>query len=121
MRKRDFKGRVIPDFIDARETYFIERRLMRMGLGIVYLSDAMIHRSQFRKFKPEWEGANTRLACGLSLGQLLFAYRVTVLIALNSRSVKNLAYTPIFYLKFLRGFVEPSKWRRLRRNGGEDT
>jgi len=77
----------------------------------------MIHRSQFRKFKPEWEGANTRLACGLSLRQLLFAFRVVVLIALNSRSIKNLAYTPIFYLKFLRGFVEPSRWRRLQRKG----
>ncbi len=117
LRKRDFNGRVIPEYIDARETYFIEKRLSQLGLRVVYLADVMIHRSQFRKFKPEWEGANTRLACGLSLRQLLFAFRVVVLIALNSRSIKNLAYTPIFYLKFLRGFVEPSRWRRLQRKG----
>ena len=32
LRKRDFNGRVIPEYIDARETYFIEKRLSQLGL-----------------------------------------------------------------------------------------
>ncbi|MEM3711323.1 MAG: glycosyltransferase family A protein, partial [Thermoprotei archaeon] len=61
LRKRDFNGKIIPKWIDARETFYIQRRLDQLGLKTVYIRDAMIHRSQFRRYKPEWEGANTRL------------------------------------------------------------
>ncbi|QQG48511.1 MAG: glycosyltransferase family 2 protein [archaeon] len=113
-RSEDFRGKVIPPGIDAREEYFVQRRLRSLGLRTVFLSDAKVHRSQYRKFKPEWEGANTRLACGLSLRQLLFALKVTLLLSLNSRSFRNMAYVPVFYLRFLRGFAKPQPWRRLR-------
>lgn len=116
LRTSDFTGIRIPDAIDARETYFIQRRLGSLGLRTVYLADAMIHRSEYRGMKPEWEGANTRLACGLSGVQLAFALKVILLMSINSRSVKNVAYVPVFYLKFLRGFVDPTSWVRLRRN-----
>lgn len=115
LRTSDFKGIMIPDYIDARETYFIQERLDAAGLKTVYLGNAMAHRSGYRRFKPEWEGANTRLACGLNSAQLLFALRVIVLMSLNSRNPRNMAYVPIFYLKFLRGFVNPGQWRKLSR------
>ena len=115
LRSADFRGRVIPDQVDARETYFIQGRLDALGLKTVYLANAIIHQSQFRQYKPEWEGANTRVACGIEVGQLAFALKVILLMSLNSRSVRNIAYVPIFYLKFLRGFANPYPWTKLKR------
>ena len=61
LRKRDFLGKIVPDYIDARETFFIQKRLDSEGLKTMYIFGAMKHSSQFRKYKPEWEGANTRI------------------------------------------------------------
>ena len=120
LRKADFQGQIIPKWIDARETFYIQRRLDELGLKTVYIKDAMIHRSQFRRYKPEWEGANTRLMDSDVLKELLFSLGVIILISLNSKNVKNIAYIPFFYLKFLRGFAQPEKWAKLtRRVGGE--
>ncbi len=116
LRKADFGGKVIPPQIDARETYFIQARLDSQGLKTVYLADAMRHDSKFRESKPEWEGANTRIACGVVPAALVSAFRVVLLMSLNSRSLKNLAYVPVFYLKFLRGFANPGPWARLARD-----
>jgi glycosyltransferase involved in cell wall biosynthesis len=118
LRSEDFRGKVVPDGISARETYFIQERLDSLGLDTVYLADSMVHESQFRRFKPEWEGANTRAACGLEASQLAFALKVMILMSLNSRSLKNIAYVPIFYLKFLRGYANPRPWVKLDRNRG---
>ena len=115
LRTEDFQGRVIPDYIDARETYFIQHRLDERRQATFYVRDAMIHRSQFRTFKPEWEGANTRILPGSKLKELAFAFKVIVLMSLNSRSSKNMAYVPIFYLKFLDGFANPAPWLKLDR------
>jgi glycosyltransferase involved in cell wall biosynthesis len=116
LRARDFRGKVIPDFIDARETFYIVRRLGELRLETVYLADSMVHESQFREFKPEWEGANTRIAAGVKLGELLFALKVIIMLSINSKNPKNIAYIPVFYIKFLRGFTNPEKWKRLARN-----
>ncbi|PSO08397.1 hypothetical protein B9Q04_05775 [Candidatus Marsarchaeota G2 archaeon BE_D] len=118
LRKEDFKGQIIPKWIDARETFYIQRRLDELGLKTVYIKDAMIHRSQFRKYKPEWEGANTRLLDSDVLKELLFSLGVIILISLNSKNVKNIAYIPFFYLKFLRGFAQPERWAKLTRSAG---
>ena len=114
LRSADFKTKVIPKEVNAREEYYVGRRLKELGLATVFVPDAMIHKSQFRQFKPEWEGANTRIVAGLSLGQLLFIMKVIILQSLNSRSLRNVVYVPVFYLKFLRGFVQPQRWRQLR-------
>lgn len=116
LRNSDFAGFSIPEYIDSRETYFIQHRLDERRLRTVYLADAMIHRSGYRKMKPEWEGANTRLAVGWSVQELIFALRVMVLMSLNSRSVKNKMYVPVFFLKFIRGFTDPSRFRTLERS-----
>ena len=116
LRTNDFRGKIIPDSIDARETYYIVRRLKDRGLKTVYLADSMVHDSRFREFKPEWEGANTRIAGGVRVGELFFALKVIIMLSLNSRSIRNIVYVPIFYAKFLRGFIHPNRWRRLVRN-----
>jgi glycosyltransferase involved in cell wall biosynthesis len=115
LRCEDFKGKIIPDYIDARETFFIQKRLDSLGLKTVYLLNSMKHESQFRKYKPEWEGANTRILPSSRIRELGFTAKVIVLLTLNSRSVTNLAYLPIFYMKFLRGFLDPEPWLKLRR------
>ncbi len=120
LRKADFQGEIIPEWIDARETFYIQRRLDELHLKTVYIRDAMIHRSQFRRYKPEWEGANTRLLDSGVLRELLFSLGVIILISLNSKNIKNIAYIPFFYLRFLRGFAQPERWAKLtRRAGGE--
>ncbi len=116
LRKADFGGKVIPDSIDARETYYIVRRLGELHLRTVYLADSMIHDSRFREFKPEWEGANTRIATGVHVPDLLFALKVVVMLSLNSRNAKNIVYIPVFYAKFLRGFIDPDRWKKLARD-----
>jgi glycosyltransferase involved in cell wall biosynthesis len=115
LRTRDFRGKVIPDYIDARETYFIQERLDSSGLTTMYLADTIVHKSQYRKFKPEWEGANTRMACGIRPSQLTFSLKVILLMSINSKSVRNMVYTPVFYLKFLRGYANPGPWVKLDR------
>jgi glycosyltransferase involved in cell wall biosynthesis len=117
LRKNDFTGKVVPDYIDARETFFIERRLRSRGLKIFYINDSMVHRSQFRRFKPEWEGANTRLLPDSTTRQLFVPLKAIILLSLNSQSLKNLLYIPLFYVKFLRGFANPAPWMRLNRGG----
>jgi glycosyltransferase involved in cell wall biosynthesis len=119
LRKQDFPGKVFPDYIDARETHFIQRRLNELGLRTAYVFDSMIHRSQFRKYKPEWEGANTRILKEDSVKELLFALKVVAFMSLNSKNFKNIVYAPVFYLKFLRGFANPAPWLRLKRVRGD--
>jgi glycosyltransferase involved in cell wall biosynthesis len=115
LRKNDFLGEVVPDYVDARETYFIQKRLDNQKLGTYYVLDSMVHRSQFREFKPEWEGANTRILPDSKLKELLFCLKVILFLSLNSRNVKNILYVPIFCLKFLYGFAKPEPWLRLKR------
>jgi glycosyltransferase involved in cell wall biosynthesis len=115
LRKSDFEGKTIPAYIDARETYFIQCRLDDQHLRIFYVPEAIVHRSQFRRFKPEWEGANTRILPSSKPRELAFALKVVFLMSLNSGQAKNVAYVPIFYLKFLFGFARPGSWLRLKR------
>ena len=115
LRKNDFLGKVVPNYIDARETFFIQKHLEKEKLRTYYADNSIIHRSQFRKFKPEWEGANTRILPGSSHKELFLALKVIILLSLNSRNLKNVLYVPIFYLKFLHGFAKPAPWLRLSR------
>ena len=116
LRKKDFLGKIVPDYIDARETFFIQQHLEKEKLRIYYADDSIIHRSQFRKFKPEWEGANTRILPDSNHKELFLALKVIILLSLNSRNLKNVLYVPIFYLKFLHGFAKPAPWLRLNRD-----
>ncbi len=118
LRRDDFcEGKVVPDYIDARETFFIQQRLDELGLKTYYLMDAIRHTSKYRKFKPEWEGANTRLLPSPAYKELPLALKVTILLSFNSASLRNIVYIPIFYSKFLRGFANPKPWLKLKRKG----
>jgi type I restriction-modification system DNA methylase subunit len=46
LRRDNFKGKIVPSYIDARETHFIQGRLSQLGLESTYFFDAMIHGSR---------------------------------------------------------------------------
>lgn len=106
----------IPSEAQGRETYYIQRALRRGHRRVVYVPDAMEHRSVYRTRNwPEWQGAQTRLAAGMSARELVYSAMVILLIHMNSKRAKDLVYTPVFFGKFLRGFLSPARWRVMDR------
>ena len=82
-----------------------------------YVPEAMEHRGTYRGVRtwPEWQGAQTRLVAGVSAYELAYSFLVILLIHLNSRKLRNVLYTPVFWAKFLRGFADPERWRTIDR------
>jgi glycosyltransferase involved in cell wall biosynthesis len=106
----------LPAEAQGSETYYFRRALARDRRKVVYVPDAMIHSTPYRgRTWPEWQGAQIRSAAGWSPRELAFSLLVPLLIHANSRSARNLFYTPIFDLKLLRGFLQPDRWRRRDR------
>ncbi|MCI4334615.1 MAG: glycosyltransferase family 2 protein [Thermoplasmata archaeon] len=107
----------VPPEVQGRETYYLQRELRRSRLGVRYLTDAYTHFGTYRAAPhwPEFQGAWVRITGGFSPRELLYSAMVVLLIQMNSRRRRNLAYAPIFYAKLLRGFLHPSRWRDLDR------
>ncbi|MCI4364369.1 MAG: glycosyltransferase family 2 protein [Thermoplasmata archaeon] len=110
-------GVEIPSSVQGRETYYIQRRVRQDRLRVRYLTDAYLHYGTYRSLRhwPEFQGAWVRITGGLSVRELLYSGIVVLLIQMNSRRARNLAYAPIFYAKLLRGFFRPERWRNLDR------
>lgn len=106
-----------PDRIQGRETYYFEETLRTNSLKIAYIKDAMVHRSTYRDFKywPEWQGAQIRLTPSRHAGQLINAISVVFMMHLNSKRIKNFIYSPIYYIKILRGYFNPDKFGKIDR------
>ncbi len=107
----------IPDGALGRETYYLQRAARHQGLSTRYVLDAMQHRGTYRA-APHWaefQGAAIRRSSGRNPRELAYAALVVVLMHLNSRSVRNVAYSPVFYLKLVRGFSNPALWEHLDR------
>ena len=116
--RRDLAEKVSPpDYIQGRETFYFEEVLRRNALKVAYIRDAMIHRSTYRgvKYWPEWRGAQIRLTPSRHIGQLLNAITVVFMMHLNSKRIKNFIYSPIYYLKILRGYYNPDRFGKLDR------
>ncbi|HXQ79345.1 MAG: glycosyltransferase [Thermoplasmata archaeon] len=107
----------IPDSAQGRETYYLQRAARQQGLKTRYVPDAMRHYGTYRASPhwPEFQGAAIRRSSGWNPRELAYAAAVVLLMHLNSRRVRNVAYSPIFYLKLLRGFTDPVHWSRLDR------
>jgi glycosyltransferase involved in cell wall biosynthesis len=110
--RREWVARVpIPAGIQSRETYYLQRALRRARMHVAYVPDSMEHRSVYRRrYWPEWQGANVRWTAGWNPRELLYSFIVIALIHMNSGKARNMAYTPVFWLKFMRGFLHPSRW-----------
>jgi glycosyltransferase involved in cell wall biosynthesis len=101
----------------GQETIAFRRAVRRRHEKVRYVRNAMDHRSTYRRVRTwaEWQGAQTRLIAGISPYELAYSFLVVLLIHLNSRKLRNIAYTPIFWVKFLRGFSNPERWRTIDR------
>ena len=110
-------GAGIPDAAQGRETYYLQRAARGAGMRVRYVPNAMRHYGTYRRspYWPEFQGAAIRRSSGWEPRELLYAGLVVVLMHLNSRRVRNVAYSPVFYLKLLRGFLKPDRWARLDR------
>lgn len=108
----------IPDDAQGRETYYLQRAARRQGLVTRYVPDAMRHHGTYRSAPhwPEFQGAAIRRSSGWNPRELAYAGMVVLLMHLNSGRVRNVAYSPVFYLKLLRGFSDPGRWARLDRS-----
>ncbi len=113
----------IPDRAQGRETYYLQREIRRTRRSVRYVGDAMVHRGTYRAAPhwPEFQGAAIRAASGWNPREIAYAGIVTLLMHLNSRRPRNIAYSPIFFGKILRGFLAPSRWARLVREPTELT
>lgn len=98
----------------GRETYFLQRELRRRHLRVRYVTDAMIHSSPSRLHPhwPEWQGAQMRRVSGFSITHLLYGFMTVLLMHMNSKSPRNVAYTPIFCMRLMRGFIHPWRWEK---------
>jgi hypothetical protein len=107
----------IPDTVQSRETYFLQRAARRAGLRVRYVPNAMEHLGTYRSAPhwPEFQGAAIRSTSGLDPREPLYAFIVVLLIHMNSGRPRDLVYTPVFYAKLLRGFLQPDRWGRLDR------
>jgi glycosyltransferase involved in cell wall biosynthesis len=107
----------IPDSVQSRETYFLQRAARRAGLKVRYVPDAMDHRGTYRAAPswPEFQGAAIRSTSGMNPREPVYAFVVILLMHMNSGRPRDLVYTPIFYAKLLRGFLQPERWGRMDR------
>ena len=111
-RRRDVEDLKIPDQIEGRETFYLQECLRTKSLKVRYVRDAMIHRSTYRRYRhwSEWQGAQIRRTPSRHIQQLAYAVPIIFMMHLNSRSVKNYLYSPIFYIKLLVGYLNPDKF-----------
>lgn len=108
----------IPDTAQGRETYYLQRAARQEHLCVRYVPEAMHHYGTYRRSPhwPEFQGASIRRSSGWNPRELLYAAVVVVLMHMNSGRVRHVLYSPVFYLKLLRGFLAPERWDRLERS-----
>jgi glycosyltransferase involved in cell wall biosynthesis len=109
----------IPDRAQGRETYYLQRKVRRDRRRVRYVADAMVHAGTYRRDPnwPEFQGASIRSSSGWDPREVAYAGVVVLLMHANSRRVGNVLYSPVFYGKLLRGYLDPDRWGRLDRSG----
>ena len=77
----------------------------------------MVHSGTYRGSPrwPEFQGAAIRRSSGWNPRELVYAGMVVLLIHMNSRRPRHILYSPVFYGKLLRGFLDPGRWGQLDR------
>jgi len=107
----------IPDRAQGRETYYLQREARRSRGVVRYVGDAMVHRGTYRRSPnwPEFQGASIRRSSGWNPREPAYAAVVVLLMHMNSKRPSYVLYSPIFYGKLIRGFLNPQRWGQLRR------
>lgn len=106
-----------PGGVQGRETYFIQKDFRTRGLKVRYVLDACRHYGTYRGVPhwPEWQGANVRISSGGAPIELFRSFGVVLLMHMNSKSPKNILYTPLFCTKLVRGYLSPARWAEMDR------
>lgn len=109
----------IPDWVQGRETYYLQRAARKDRRTVRYVPDAMVHRGTYRASPhwPEFQGASIRATSGRNPRELLYAGVVVLLMHMNSRRARNVLYSPLFFGRLVRGFLAPTRWGYLDRGG----
>lgn len=108
----------IPDGVQSRETYYLQRAARQAHARVRYVAEAMVHQGTYRRVPhwPEFQGASIRSTSGWNPREVAYAGVVVLLMHMNSHSPRNMLYSPVFFGKLLRGFLAPNRWGRLDRN-----
>ncbi|MCI4337426.1 MAG: glycosyltransferase family 2 protein [Thermoplasmata archaeon] len=108
----------MPDRALGRETYYLQRAARRDHLAVRYVPDSMNHYGTYRQVPhwPEFQGAAIRRSSRWNPRELAYSLVVVLLMHMNSRRPRNVLYTPVFWLKLVRGFLDPGRWERIDRS-----
>jgi glycosyltransferase involved in cell wall biosynthesis len=107
----------IPEGVQSRETYYLQRAARREHLRVRYVDGAMRHYGTYRSYPhwPEFQGAAIRISSGWNPREVAYAGVVVLLMHMNSHRPRNVLYSPVFYAKLLRGFLDPDRWIHMDR------
>ena len=130
--KRDLiKDIRIPAILDAREDRFLELNLLRKGYCVKYVSTRGTHYFDYSLKKAHWSGANTRLfeelmydpeqanIFWLLCRRLPMAFLKGIPPALYYRDPVIIVWNAQHWWGFLRGWLEPYKYRKHIRSAGD--
>jgi glycosyltransferase involved in cell wall biosynthesis len=121
IRKEAVEDIIIPSMLDAREDRFIELYILKKKLKIDYVKVEGIHYFDYTGEKGYWAGANERLLAGLGVLPRLLARRILTapikaippMLAYGDPEI--LRWNTLHWLSFLKGFLNPAKYRKMKR------
>ena len=122
IKKSAIAGLLLPSRLDAREDRFMELYIERKKrLKIEYFKCRGIHLFDYAKDKGSWAGANERLLTGLKRFPYLFFRRIitsplkAILPMIYYRNPQILIWNIKHWLSYLKGFLKPMEYRKLKR------
>ena len=121
IRKQAVEDIKIPPLLDAREDRFIELHILKKKLKIDYIRVEGIHHFDYTAEKGYWAGANERLLVGskalpyLLVRRILTAPVKAIPPMLAYKDPNILIWNTTHWLHFLKGFLNPIKYRKMRR------
>lgn len=121
IRKQVVEDIKIPSMLDAREDRFIELHILKKKLKIDYIKVEGIHHFDYTAEKGFWAGANERLLAGskplpyLLVRRILTAPVKAIPPMLAYKDPAILLWNTTHWLRFLKGFLNPLKYRKMSR------
>ena len=123
IKKNAIKGLKLPSILDAREDRFMELYIERkQKMNIEYFKCRGIHYFDHAREKGSWSGANERLLTGLTNFPYVFFRRIitsplkAIPPMLYYRNARIFSWNTKHWLGYLKGFLKPMKYRKLKRS-----
>lgn len=122
IKKEAVEGLQIPSILDAREDRYLELYVLnKKKMKIDYVLCNGIHYFDYAADKGAWGGANERILTGLKLfpylmmRRIMFAPLKAIPPMLHYRNPNILIWNINHWLKYLKGFLQPYKYRKMKR------